>query len=188
MDQAALIQRIRKVFPAHPAPNPDNVVVGSSGEAVSVKSLLAGTAWMALKNEDLLRENSALGFLTDEAFRYYLPAYMMLLLTDLKNADILASSVIRQLTLPLEVDTLRLMNYLAESGNTNKGLNRFLEEELRNSSSNAGAFIRRMNGYTPEQGKVINQFLLLLNKEHADYYDEQEPAIASERYWFKYGA
>lgn len=187
MTKQIIIDRIKAVFPVTGVPKPEHIVQGSSGEDIEIKAMLAGKQWTALKNEELAYENSALSSLTDEAFCYYLPAYMMLLLTDLDTADVLGTRLILHLRLPLEVDTLSLMHYLRESRDTNEHIDQFLVEQLKNSSVRAGAFIRRMKGFTPEQGKVINQFLHFLAREHPDYYDENETLIASERYWFQFG-
>lgn len=187
MNKQELIQRIRAAFSTANVPDPAQVVNGCSGEAIGVKALLIGKVWTNLLPLELIRDNAALGYLTDEAFRYYLPAYMMLLLDDLVAADLLASSLIRHLTLPTEADTLRLMNALAHRGLMNESLDVFLREEIRASSVRVGAFIRKMSGFTADQGKTINQFLTFLDQYHGDYFDEGEAAIASERYWFQYG-
>lgn len=186
MDRSSLIQRVHNAFPTANPPAGNRIVKGVSGEATDIKAMLSGKRWNELNGDVLVRENSALGFLTDEAFRYYIPAYLLLLLHDLRAADILASSVIRHLTLPVEVDTLLLTNFLAQSGNTSNDLSKFLQEELRNSSSRAGAFIIRMQGFTQQQGETINEFLKFLGEQHADYYDEAEPIIARTRYWVQY--
>ena len=186
MTKIEIVKNIKTVFGTNNRPNAVNIVVGSSGEAITTKSIFIGKDWSNVNKADIVYHNSALGFLTDSAFRYYLPAYMLLLLEDIAEADILGSAVVRQLTLPLEVDNLRLMNFLSKSQNTNKGLEDFLIEELRNSTINVGIFIRRMDKFNNEQGKCINTFLLYLNQSYPNYYDENEPLIASQRYWFKY--
>ncbi len=186
MTKDVLIQDIFAAFPTNNPPKPTDIVVGSSGEAITTKRIFIDRLWTDVSRADIIYHNSALGFLSDSAFRYYLPAYMLLLLEDIYRADIVASSVVNQLTLPLEVDQLRLMNFLALSGNPYQSLDDFLLEELRNSTENVAFFIRRAAGFTPQQGRCINAFLISLNELYPDYYDEHEPLIASKRYWFKY--
>jgi hypothetical protein len=186
MDKSSVIIKINDAFPIANPPANNHIVKGMSGEAMEIRAMLSGKRWNELKIEVLVRQNSALGFLTDEAFCYYIPAYLLLLLQDLRAADILASSVIRHLTLPVEVDAIFLANFLAQSGNLTNDLSKFLQEELRNSSSRVGGFIQRMKRFTQPQGEAINEFLKFLAEQHADYYDEGEPSIARTRYWVQY--
>jgi hypothetical protein len=186
MNKEEIIKEIRSVFRIQPKPVSGNLVLGSSGEAVETKQIFINKDWTEINQSDIVQHNSALGFLSHEAFQYYLPAYMMLLLNDIIEADIVASNVVNQLTLPLEVDKLRLMNFLANSRNNYQELEDFLLEELRNSTDNVAYFIERMDGFTIEQGKCINNFLIGLDNIYPDYFDEGESIIASKRYWFKY--
>ena len=186
MEKVEIIENIDSVFGTVAVPDASDIVAGSSGEAITVKSIFINKKWPDVNANDIIYHNSALGFLSDTAFCYYLPAYMHLLLDDIVEADIVASAVVRQLTLPLEVDKLRLTAFLARSQNTNKALDDFLLGELANSTENVASFIRRMSKMTQEQGRCINNFLLTLSQLYPDYYDENEPIIASQRYWFKY--
>ncbi|MBC8152668.1 MAG: hypothetical protein H7Z72_07135 [Bacteroidetes bacterium] len=186
MTRDIIINAIMASFSTTNIPAAHDVVIGSSGEAITTKSIFIGKAWTNLNPDELIVENSALGYLSDAAFRYYLPAYMMLLLDDIQRADMVASSVVHQLTLPLEVDQLRLMNFLAQSTYTQQDLGQFLLDELRNSTANVAFFIRRTALFTPQQGHCINMFLIGLSEFYPDYYDQGEPLMASQRYWFKY--
>lgn len=186
MEKVAMIENIDAVFGTANVPDANDIVSGSSGEAITVKSIFLNKKWPDVSVSDIIYHNSALGFLSDTAFCYYLPAYMHLLLDDIIEADSVASAVVRQLTLPLEVDQLRLTAFLARSQNTNKALDDFLLGELANSTENVASFIRRMSKMTREQGRCINDFLLTLSQLYPDYYDENEPIIASRRYWFSY--
>jgi hypothetical protein len=185
MTKDELIKTIVTSFSTSKRPGAEKLVSGTSGEAITTKNIFIDKRWNEINTADIIRHNSALGFLTDEAFRYYLPAYMLLLLNKMEEADTLATNVVYHLTLPLEVDQHILLHFLSQSNNTNEGLEKFLLNELKNSTKNAGAFIRRMNGFTHHQGECINSFLLFLNKSFSEYYDGQ-PQMASDRYWFKY--
>lgn len=186
MKREEIVRQIKFVFTTKNIPKPDSTINSNSGEAISIKRIFTNKEWIEVNQEDIIYHNSALGFLTHTAFQYYLPAYMMMMLNDIYKADIVASKVVNQLTLPLEVDNLRLMNFLARIQNENKGLENFLLDEIKHSTDNVAYFIERMNGFTFDQGLCINNFLNYLNNCHSDYFDEEEAAIASKRYWFKY--
>jgi hypothetical protein len=188
MKKSDLVHRIHEVFSTQTPPAATQIVDSGCDEAAGIRLMLSGKLWTELAHNELCGENSALGFLTDQAFRYYLPAYMILLLHDLRAADLLSSSVIRHLTLPVEGDTLLLMNSLGQSRYANKNLETLLQDTLRESTTRAGKFILRMKGFTQPQGETINEFLRFLTEHHSDYYDEREPEIARLRYWLQFGA
>lgn len=79
IDTDILIDRIRAHFPVHPMP----IVIGEGAESYGVNSYFSGRTWpkVTIKSisEDGIDDVGAyLTFMTDEAFRYYLPAYMLM--------------------------------------------------------------------------------------------------------------
>lgn len=186
MTKDLLIKMIFSAFSISNIPNSNNIVDSISGEAIEIKDIFISKQWDQVLTPDIIFHNSALGFLTDDAFRYYLPTYMLLLINNLYESDIVASSVVSQLTLPFEADQKCLMDYISKNNNIHERKDEFILTELRNSTKIADSFIKKMNEFTPQQGKCILNFLQYLSDEYPEYYDESEPKIAIDRYWFKY--
>lgn len=186
MTKEPLISAIRQIFSVADMPSPSAIVQGSSGEEIIAKSLFIHKPWPAIDSQELIYYNNALGYLTDQAFRYYLPAYMTLMLEDIYKADRTGESVINQLTLPLEVDDLRLLNFVRNHPTDSVRMEEFLVDELVHSVDKVADFIRKMDGFTHAQGQCINAFLISLPELYPDYYDVNTPLNASRRYWFKF--
>jgi hypothetical protein len=58
-------------------------------ECVEIQQAFAGKHWSELSQETLIRENYALAFLTPEAFRFYLPAYLSNVVREFDKSDAL---------------------------------------------------------------------------------------------------
>jgi hypothetical protein len=59
-----------------------------TGDAWYVMRAFVGKRWQDLTTEELRTGHDALGMMTPEGFRYYLPAYLVLTLQDPKEADV----------------------------------------------------------------------------------------------------
>ena len=186
MTKQDMIKKIYAEFSTSGMPDSNDLVKGPSTEAMTIKNIFINRIWTELNKEDMILYNSALGFLTKTAFRYYLPAYMIILLNDPYEADIVSNIVVNRLKISLEVDHLRLMHFFSKHQALGADTERFLLEEVKNSTRDCAFFMEHMDGFTRGQGRCINEFLLTLSELYPDYYDEKEPVVASERYWFKY--
>ncbi len=188
MDKNQLASALRTHFPAAPTPPADELVTDTSGEAVEIKKAFLRQIWTDVPKETLAYHHSAIAYFTDRAFRYYLPAFLTLMLEDMDAADMLTTSLIRHLTLPTQVETMRLVRFTNQSGLNSKGIQEFLLQELKESTRNVHLFISRMHLLNKEQGSCVHTFLRVMNDEHPEYYAESEPLTAVERYWFQYPA
>lgn len=96
-------QRIANAFAQVRRPQRAELVRGTSLEASQVRNYLAPRTWqqldrVALVNYDSRADLSALpAFLSDEGFRYYLPALLEFILSDFDKAGLLVDSVIAAL-------------------------------------------------------------------------------------------
>ena len=64
--------------------------------------------------------------------------------------------------------------------------NDMLQSRLRSLNQSVHEFIARAALFSPEQGRVVYQFLAYLRDEHSDDFMNQEPSVAIERYWFQF--
>ena len=154
-------------------------------DCVEVRQAFQGKNWSEVPSEVLLHENTSLYLMTAEAFRFYLPAYLLFVIQDFDRADILPETTVHCLTLPLEVDDLvRVEFFHARPHLISAELKKFLVEELGRSNQKIHQFMDRMSNLSREQGKAIKYYLEYLSKHHEDYFLSREPEIAIERYWF----
>jgi hypothetical protein len=85
--------RIETAFATVSPPAPDNLVVPTYDDE-GVVLFFRGKSWRELSVEDLRRHEVALSFFSAEAFRYYLPAFMLADLDDPVRADIIGPGIL----------------------------------------------------------------------------------------------
>ncbi|RDH86395.1 MAG: hypothetical protein DIZ78_09505 [endosymbiont of Escarpia spicata] len=101
--------------------------------------------------------SACLFFMTDEAARDYLPAYMSISLDDFEEAEFFADAVVRVLTPQIA------------------------------SKEAFVQFVAWAEYFTQAQREVISQYLLYMTENHADDFQvEGAPDIALKRFWRKF--
>jgi hypothetical protein len=85
-------EQIVEAFAATPRPCDDAIAVESYDDEGTAE-YFHGRAWQGHPAERLRYFSSSMSFFTPEAFRYFLPAYMLAELDDPKEADIIAESI-----------------------------------------------------------------------------------------------
>jgi hypothetical protein len=70
-------EQIRRAFSAAPYPGDNRLTQGSSLEATQVSNFLKGRRWQDLGVEELALNHESLFFMTPEAIRYYIPAFLI---------------------------------------------------------------------------------------------------------------
>jgi uncharacterized protein DUF6714 len=171
LDPASLKLRIDTAFGGMPYPGDEQIVSGHDGESWEIKSALKGRHWRDLSFESLDHLREALTFLSPEGFRFYLPAFMIILIMDYYRADITDIVVIGRLTLPCASDFERTHQQ------------RFAE--YYRSGEAEHWFFERVSGFNEAQSKVIRQFLEYMRDAHGVEFRaaNREPETAIERYW-----
>lgn len=190
----AVVARIERSFASAVYPGDDALVYDQSGdhlECIEVRDMFRGLAWRDVSYEMLVAHDTALSFFTVEAFRYYLPSYLLATINHFDEVDALPSSVVHYLTLPAADDVLKQIEYFRENPvapqTFQEELMHLLQDESHRFEMRFKSFLSRMSGFSPEQGRAIRDALEYLGKSHADYYFSNEPQTAIERYWFIYG-
>jgi hypothetical protein len=97
MDAPAVKKQIEAAWANVPYPGDENLRDGSSLEGQEVADFLRGKRWKdvtltSLQSEYVGDGSACLGFLSPAAFRYYLPAYMLIAVDHYYNADVIADS------------------------------------------------------------------------------------------------
>lgn len=108
MTKEEIISGIHAAFGASEPPKDIVTTMGGGSEPTHIVSYFTGKIWseITIKNASDDRYSgdlsSALLFMTDEAFKYFLPAYLLMLLNEIDTADLIVERVFYRLTLPAE--------------------------------------------------------------------------------------
>ena len=99
-----LAAAVRSVFPVEPKPSKLVNYMGG-GDPQQIVDYFGGKTWPEITMHGLMYEYEgdpfgAMAFMTDEAFRYYLPSFMMISLEEMEIADLVPSNVCWRLTPP----------------------------------------------------------------------------------------
>ena len=165
---------IRRAFADVPKPPPDEIGARTSAfltyedeEGRVIERFFAGKDWRDMTYRVIregLRtpESAALTFMAPEAFRYFLPAYMLIALEEYDISDITAESAV----LKLVPD----------------------QYEFTGNADDPGSwFGRNVSGFTDEQRRAIAGFLLAMQELYGqDYIQRSSPMAALERYWARF--
>ncbi|MEM6543291.1 MAG: DUF6714 family protein [Pseudomonadota bacterium] len=97
MSSPTLEAMIRSAFRKTPYPGRSYSNIAQSKVDEGIVEYFRGTTWEGHTVGNLRRHYAAISFLTDNAFRYWLPAFMLAHLEDPDSADIIAESIAWQL-------------------------------------------------------------------------------------------
>jgi hypothetical protein len=93
-----LRDQIERAFESTPAPQGQLVETLFDDEGVS--DYFRGRTWRGHAVKDLRYHDVALSFFTPEAFRYFLPAFMLATIDDPETADIIPQGILFHLSTP----------------------------------------------------------------------------------------
>ena len=98
-----LIADIEEAFRHVPYPGDGRIVAAPhSPEPAEIAEVFRGRDWRDLSVAFLFHYHASLSCFTPEAFRYYLPAYLLAIIRNFDEADILSVKVMYDLTPPSE--------------------------------------------------------------------------------------
>lgn len=147
----AVRRRINAAFANARYPGDDNIVYDKTGEHLECKQVanhFRGTTWQEVDLAFLQKYgaradvSAALTFMSPEAFRYYLPAFLLVVAEHFGDVDVLVQTVISSIT-PRRNQS-----------------DRTLVEFVR----------KRLEGFTPEQREAIRLSLEFIAQEHGHEY------------------
>ncbi len=183
----ALLRQIRVAWEKMPYPGDDNLAGKTSAcpsEYTYVADYFRGKQWTKGNLTGLQRdyagpENACLSFMSAQAFRYYLPAYMLMAVQDRERAP---DSAVSGLSPPRENPRLY---QLAEQAHRDAGLqgvsNPFAPEQVR---TRLEWWKERTAGFAAEQKQAIVRFLEYMTQEHRDDYPETDHTLQDAlSYW-----
>ena len=157
---AQLKEKILEAFADVSYPGDDQLVTHSDCfERDAIRTFFKGKHWRDINLEWLNREYSqdpsaCLGFMTPQAFRYYLPAYLLISIDNFTESDVIPEATVWKLTAP------------------------------EHAGSDMDRFMERMEGLTKKQVQAIRTFLEFWKAEHVqDHESRNDSVIALQRYW-----
>ena len=186
MNKESVTEYIRTAFGDTVYPGDENIVPKTQydNEVQECEAKFKGKKWQEVDWHAISNEGWASGcaFLTDEAYRYYLPAYMISILEQPEGMANAINPVVASLTMPDVSDYERTKETLKDHASSLG----FLDEQIKNIGGNIKYFNSRIGGFSSEQGIAIRMFLECLNELCPDDFFNKEPIVAIERYWNKF--
>lgn len=196
MNPQALIEEITAAFQQEPYPGDENIVYDNTGthsECEETREAFKGHRWQQVPDEVLSPENSGLSCMSEQGFKYYLPAFMCSLLRDRTIVGDGIDVMIILLKLPTEIDIAvvaeQLQRHAVPSKVPTALLNDVLQNQLAQTNDSINEFIARASQFTQAQGRAVFHFLTYIRDEfngEDDAFLNSEVGLAIRRYWFQF--
>lgn len=93
-----LKRQIERAFADTPSPGDDPHAISDGPHDEGTAAYFQGTTWRGHTTISLRQHSVAMSFFTPQAFRYWLPAFMLAELDDPDEADVIAESIAFHLT------------------------------------------------------------------------------------------
>ncbi len=158
-----LINEIEHAFSSVEYPGDEALIEtrGAHLEKEGVRDFFRGKNWREINLDGLLNEfnqdhSACLWFMSDQAVRYYLPAFMKIALMEFDKSDLLADQVVHLLT----------------------------PERL--AGTEFERFLSLVHPFSDEQKSAIAHFLSYMKKYHEHDISEPTPSVALNRFWSRY--
>jgi hypothetical protein len=182
-----IAQRIVDAFKARELPKGDPIFLSHSSEVdtQTVERLARQSNWTDFP-QDVLRANSmVLAFMTPEAFAWFLPACMVVSVTQYDENRTLTSTIITVLTPPNKADSLEFETLEEDLRALDPDV---LLEEPRPGSLHADDelfehFMKRFAGLSADEKAAIRDYLEYIDAAHGDDFPVFGPKQALDRYW-----
>jgi hypothetical protein len=104
IDVENVIRTIKTAFAGMPYPSGGRITPNNTHDYLMVEKDFANKQWEDISLEFMPKHYDALCFMTDEAYRYYLPAFMIQILYNYEEADMAVITVISSLKWPAKED------------------------------------------------------------------------------------
>jgi hypothetical protein len=165
-DKRALIEQIEQTFASVLYPGDNRICIGVTDEdrrllgteQAEIEAAFKGLHWREVPLEVLNCHQSALSFFSPEAFRFYLPAFMLASLGVPRwPSDLLPAGVGIKNAVIWSLDPPKEMSWKPRSDPT------------------VAWFLERMSGFNPEQKAAIRTFL--------SFAGSRDAKVALARYW-----
>lgn len=170
----AVLDAIDAAFGTAPYPGDDRIAgrfPSCPDEYAYVATYFKGKHWREITLKGLREEypgppDACLSFMSSEAFRFYLPAYMWIAVEAYEAADVVAEAAVFALTPPREDE--RLFKIAEQAGGP--GPNPFSPEQVRKRHS---WWLERVSGLTGAQRRAVIVFLQSIDQSHGSRFSRE---------------
>lgn len=153
-------------------------------EAEEMKKAFSSITWKELNPDLMLKHKTALNYFADNAFIYYLPAYLQFILSDFQRSDVLVDILLEKLTLPSRDDILK--SFLDYSRDPFKpvDLQEYYETEFRKMDDKIHGFMVWVSKLSFRESACVLAFLNYLRNQLPEFFQNDIVHLAIYRYWF----
>ncbi len=164
---------VRTAFANVPYPGDDNIAYAEADynwEPARMAAFFKGKRWQELDWPTLQTyggdASACLSFMTTEAFRYYLPAYMLIAIDNYYEAP--ADVPLFHLSPPRRADKARRTEFLEQVQEFTPAQRQEIREILSHEADEERRtwFLERVRGFAPAQCEAIRAFLRYMKTEH----------------------
>lgn len=191
MDKAQLLSLIVASFGLANPPDKQRLLkphLEGVYEADELKRSFASLDWQSVPPQLLRTGQAAPNYFSDEAFIYYLPAYLRLIASDIDYADVLVDIIIGKLVLPANEEVLKEFVAFAKDKDRPLVLEEYYLNKLAKLDERLHDFMKRFALLSREQSRCVLQFLEYMQEHYAGYFNDDILHRAIYRYWFIFGA
>ncbi|KAI93195.1 hypothetical protein T281_18260, partial [Rhodomicrobium udaipurense JA643] len=163
---------------------------------VETREILKGKHWRDVPFEDLDKLRDIIPLLSPAGLHFYLPAFMTITVVDYRRADIIPGAIVDLLTPTELTDYDEKQRKFEEFAETHPEAAKFTPEEWRQinepmrdmcRTGNAQRwFDARVSRFTQEQANVIRRFMEYIRDTRGDYFPDDAPQKALDRYWNRF--
>ena len=89
-----VVQQIERAFNGERYPGDNRLTQGSSMEAAEIRDFLRSRHWQDLRLDELVHSHASLFFMTPEAVRYFLPAFLIASVQHYDDSDQIPSTLL----------------------------------------------------------------------------------------------
>jgi hypothetical protein len=179
-------------FAARPRPTATQVIRPgvSHYEGDRLRDLLATKTSTELTDDELRTVvEGNLWMLTQEAFLYFLPAFLHASLESYASVSVFASELIGALTEPSRTNVVEALDQLASGRSLPDDMTELLREqqlEWFDSGTPAAIFHERFDNLTHAEGAAILAFFVAFQEAHGADFPFRELETTVDRYWGRY--
>lgn len=184
-----LIDQIRRAFQDLQFPGADRIISLSATNEPGLYRGFTEPPRYEIDVDFAMAHCTKLAALTPEAFRYYLPRFLIISLEHYEQASEIADSLVYHLALPKREDEMEVRDIFMtaeQEGALPEPLESYFDESgFLDFEAEELAFFERMKGLTKMQELAVYAYLKYLKDEHSDDFDIVTPQLAISRYWAK---
>ena len=182
-----LIEQIRRAFQDLQFPGADRIISWSAANDPELYRDFTEPPRHEIDVDFAMGHCSRLAALTPEAFRYYLPRFLIISLEHYEQASEIADSLVYHLAIPKREDEMEVRDIFMraeEEGELPEPLESYFDEsEFLDYEAEELAFFERMKVLTKMQELAVYAYLKYLKDEHSDDFGILTPGLAISRYW-----